>query len=144
MQGSCGKRHYLLLNQIYKLALLDDEIAVYRYLVYLEQRKDHPCHISYKAIGRALGMAEGTVRKYIRSLEIKGFIYTEPTTVRLRNGQNLDGDPKYKVCPFADALERYANLLLAAADNSRAQQEFERRVGAAPKRENLNDRGSGT
>ena len=52
-------------NEIFLLGLAHGELAVYCYLKYLEDRKTHQCWPSYRNIGKAVGMSENTVRKYV-------------------------------------------------------------------------------
>ena len=72
---------------IFRLELDAGEIAVLAFLMYCEDRQTYQCHPSYSTIGEAVGMSNNTVRKYVISLEKKGFIYTEPTTVKTRDGR---------------------------------------------------------
>ena len=74
---------------IFRLDLDAGEIAVLAFLMYCEDRKTFTCHPSYATIGSALGMSNNTVKKYVDSLERKGFIYTEPTMVRTRDGRAI-------------------------------------------------------
>ena len=48
------------------------EISIYCYLLSIEDRETYQCYPSYKTIGKALGMSENTVSKYVRSREEKG------------------------------------------------------------------------
>ena len=75
------KDYFPLPNEIFYLDLSYGEIAVYAYLLHCENRKSFQCYPSYKNIGEALNMSRNTVCKYIRQLEEKEFITTEPTTV---------------------------------------------------------------
>ena len=68
---------------VFRLGLDYGEIALLAFLMYCEDRKTFTCHPSYATIGSALNMSNNTVKKYVDSLEKKGFIYTEPTMVRL-------------------------------------------------------------
>ena len=81
LKASCSgaKNFFPLPNAIFSLGLSAGELAVYAYLMYCEDRKSHKCWPSYKTIGRAVGMCENTVRKYVRELEYKTLILTEPT-----------------------------------------------------------------
>ena len=56
------------------LGLCPGELAVYAYLRRCENRKTHQCWPSYKTIGKAVGMSENTVSKYIGKLVDKGWI----------------------------------------------------------------------
>ena len=67
--------------------------------MYLEDRKTFQCHPSARTIGKAVGLTENTVRKYIRRLEDKGLIYTEHTKVRPRNGPPRNGNLLFTVRP---------------------------------------------
>ncbi len=79
LRASCSgaKNFFPLPNAIFSLGLSAGELAVYAYLMYCEDRKSHQCWPSYKTIGKAVGMSENTVRKYVRELEYKVLILTE-------------------------------------------------------------------
>ena len=81
LRAPCGsaKKTFPLPKDIFSLGLSAGELAVYAYLMYCEDRKSHQCWPSYKTIGKAVGMSENTVRKYVRELEYKTLILTEPT-----------------------------------------------------------------
>ena len=76
--------------------------------MYIEDRKTYQCYPSYKTIGKALKIkSKGTVAKYVRELEDKCLIYTEPTEVILKDGKKRNGNLKYTIRPIQDALEHY-------------------------------------
>ena len=75
----------------FRLGLDSGEIAVLAFLMYCEDRKTYQCHPSYSTIGSAVGMSNNTVKKYVDRLERKGFICTEPTMVRTRDGRAHNG-----------------------------------------------------
>ncbi len=52
-------------------------------------------------------MSENTVSKYVRSLEEKGFIRTEPTMVRSKDGRPLNGNLLYTIRPIQAAIELF-------------------------------------
>ena len=122
VQEFMRERFFPLPNQIFSLGLKAEEIAIYGYLMSLEDRKTYQCHPSYKAIGRAVGMTENTVRKYIRSLEAKGLIYTEPTTIWTKDGRPRNGNLRYTIRPIQEAIEVYHARQMAALDAARARQ----------------------
>ena len=99
------KNYFPLPNEIFCLALSAGEIAVYAYLMYCEDRKSFQCHPSYKTIGRALKMSRNTVSKYVKSLEVKRLIITEPTSVITKKGQKRNGSLLYTVRPIQEAIE---------------------------------------
>lgn len=77
---------FSLPNEIFLLGLAHGELAVYCYLKYLENRKTHQCWPSYRNIGKAVGMSENTVRKYVAMLEEHGLITTAYTIMCARDG----------------------------------------------------------
>ncbi len=48
------KNYFPLPNAIYHLELSAGAIAVYCYLLHIEDRKTYPCYAGYKTIGRVL------------------------------------------------------------------------------------------
>lgn len=52
-------------------------------------------------------MTENTVAKYVGSLERKGLIQTENTTVSTKAGVKRNGNLLYTVSPFQDVLETH-------------------------------------
>ena len=94
-------------NEIFILGLCPGELAVYSYLLCCANRKTGQCWPSYKVIGKAVGMTENTVAKYVNSLEHKGLIQTEPTTVTTKAGIKRNGNLLYTVSPFQDVLEAH-------------------------------------
>ena len=93
-------------NDIFMLGLCPGELAVYAYLRRCENRKTHQCWPSYKTIGKAVGMSENTVAKYTASLEHKGLIRTEPTTVITKAGKKRNGNLLYTILPIEDVIDR--------------------------------------
>ena len=101
------KNYFPLPNEIFSLGLYSGEISVYAYLMYCEDRKTFQCHPSYKTIGRALKMSRNTVRKYVKSLEEKRLITTEPSSVTLKSGRKQNGNLVYTVLPIQEAIEHF-------------------------------------
>ena len=102
--GNC----FILPNSIMQLDLSPLARLIYFYLVYIEDRKTYQCYPSYKTIGKALNIAsKTTVAKYVRELEDKCLIYTEPTEVILKDGKKRNGNLKYTIRPIQDAIEHY-------------------------------------
>ena len=101
------KNYFPLPNEIFSLGLYSGEISVYAYLMYLEDRKTFKCHPSYKTIGRALKMSRNTVRKYVKGLEEKRLISTEPSSVTLKSGKKQNGNLLYTVLPIQEAVEYF-------------------------------------
>ena len=109
------KNYFPLPNEIFCLDLCSDEIAVYAYLMYREDRKTFQCYPSYKTIGRALKMSRNTVRKYVKGLEEKRLISTETSSVTLKSGKKQNGNLVYTVLPIQEAVEHFYTRQLQSA-----------------------------
>ena len=107
--------YFPLPKSIFNLDLSSGEIVVYAYLMYCEDRKTFQCHPSYTTIGNATGMSKNTVKKYVESLERKGFIYTEPTKVKTKDGRTHNGSLLYTLQPIKPIEEAYFEKKLAKA-----------------------------
>ena len=92
---------------VFRLELDAGEVAVYAFLMYCEDRETYQCHPSYSTIGRAVGMSTNTVKKYVESLEKKGLIFTEHTTVRTRDGRAHNGSLRYTLRELKPIEEAY-------------------------------------
>ncbi len=118
---------------IFRLGLESGEILVYTYLMYCEDRNTFQCHPSYTTIGEAVGMTVNTVRKYVESLERKGLIYTERTTVRTKDGRAHNGSMLYTLQPIKPIEEAHFERELRKAQarfNAQvALEKFERKRG---------------
>ena len=102
---SAIKNYFPLPNEIFMLGLNACEISVYSYLLYLENRKTFQCWPSYKTIGKAVGMSQNTVRKYVMALEEKALITAEPTSVCTKSGQKRNGSLLYTIRPIQEAMD---------------------------------------
>ena len=102
-----NKNYFLVPNEVFHIGLSHPEISIYCYLLSIEDRETYQCWPSYKTIGKALGMCENTVSKYVRSLEEKGLIRTEPTMIRSKDGRPLNGNLLYTICPIQAAVESF-------------------------------------
>ena len=102
------KNVFIKSNYVMQLDISATALAIYFYLMYIEDRKTYQCYPSYKTIGKALKIKrKGTVAKYVRELEDKSLIYTEPTEVILKDGKKRNGNLKYTIRPIQDAIEHY-------------------------------------
>ena len=101
------KNYFKVPNEVFHIGLSYPEISIYCYLLNIEDRETYQCYPSYKTIGKALGMSENTVSKYVRSLEEKGLIRTEPTMVRSKDGRPLNGNLLYTIRPIQAAIELF-------------------------------------
>ena len=112
---SALRNYYPMPNAVFSLGLKPGELAVYSYLMYVENRKTFQCYPSYGTIGRAVGMSGNTVAKYVRALEAKGLIRTEPTTVPGAKGWPRNGTLLYTVQPIRIAQERSIECQIESA-----------------------------
>lgn len=101
--------YFPLPNELFSLGLSTGEISVYSYLLYCENRITYQCYPSYRTIGRAIGASANSVRKYVRGLEGKHLITTEPTTIRTRDGRRRNGSLLYTIRPIRDAVDYFHN-----------------------------------
>ena len=99
--------YFRLPNDIFNLDLCAEEIAVYAFILRMENRRTYSCFPSYKTIGRALKMSKNTVAKYVHSLEDKRLIKLEQTSVTDKNGKKRNGNLQYKFLPISVALQEF-------------------------------------
>ena len=132
------KNYFPLPNEIYSLGLSAGAIAVYGFLMRIENRQTYQCTASYRTIGHATGMSVNTVRKYVVELEERGLITTERTTVTTRDGRILNGCLRYTILPIQQVVEAYHQRQLAEADGmletwkTQKRLEMYSREGVAP------------
>ena len=82
-------------------------IALYAFLMRMEDRKTYTCYPSFKTIGNALKMSKNTVIKYVRLLEEKELISTEHTIVEHHDGSLKNGALMYKILPIQQAVDAF-------------------------------------
>ena len=99
--------YFRLPNDIFNLDLCVGEIAVYAFILRMENRRTYTCFPSYKTIGRALKMSKNTVAKYVHSLADNRLIELEPTSVTDKNGKKRNGNLNYKVLPISVAMQEF-------------------------------------
>ena len=122
------KNYYPVPKVICQLGLSPGEIAVYSFLLFCEDRKTYQCYPSYRTIGEAVGMSRNTVCKYVRSLEEKGLIRTERTTVTLKDGRKRNGSLLYTILPIQEAVEYYNDCQMSNLRREYALVSAERRL----------------
>ena len=122
------KNYFPLPNEIFMLGLCAGEISVYSYLLYRENRQTFQCWPSYKTIGRAVGMSQNTVRKYVMALEEKGLIVTEPTTIRTKDGRKRNGSLLYTIRPIQEALDLFYERQMEQVETAMAKQHATERI----------------
>ena len=115
-------------KELFSLGLCDSEIAIYSYLMFIEDRKTYQAVASYATIGRALKLSDNTVRKYVLQLEEKNLIYAEHTRVQTRDGRIHNGCLLYTIRPIQDAIEYYTQQQFVRLDAERAAQQARQRM----------------
>ena len=108
----CGKysgrgNFFSLPNEIFALGLNAGELSVYCFLRRCENHRTHQCWPSIRTIGQAVHMSENTVRKYIRRLEERGLIATEPTEVITKTGEKRNGNLLFTLRPIQEVIDEY-------------------------------------
>ena len=116
------KNYFKVPNEVFHIGLSYPEISIYCYLLSIEDRETYQCYPSYKTIGKALGMSENTVSKYVRGLEEKGLIRTEPTMVRSKDGRPINGNLLYTIRPIQAAIELFYERQLTELELSTERQ----------------------
>ena len=123
-----NKHYYLVPNEVFNFGLSSHEIAVYNYLLRCEDRRTYQCHPSYRTIGRAVQLSENTVRKYVTSLEEKGLIRTEPSTIITKDGRVRNGSLIYNIRPIQEALEQNYQRQFRQAEESVERARVQKRL----------------
>lgn len=132
-----NKHYYLVPNEVFNLGLSSHEIAVYNYLLRCEDRRTYQCHPSYRTIGRAVRLSENTVRKYVTSLEEKGLIRTEPSTIITEDGRVRNGSLIYNIRPIQEALEQNYQRQFRQAEESVERARVQKRLAELEQRSNV-------
>ena len=132
-----NKHYYLVPNQVFNLGLSSHEIAVYNYLLRCEDRRTYQCHPSYRTIGKAVRLSENTVRKYVTSLEEKGLIRTEPSTIITKDGRVRNGSLIYNIRPIQEALEQNYQRQFRQVEESVERARVQKRLAELEQRSNV-------
>lgn len=122
------KNYFPLPNEIYQLGLSSGAIAVYGYLLRIEDRTTYQCHPSYATIGDAVGMSNNTVRKYVMELEERGLIRTEHTSIITRDGRKQNGSLRYTILPIQFSIDQFYQRQFNAAELARERQQAVKRM----------------
>ena len=93
------KYFFLLPNAVFELGLHVYELAIYAYLLRIEDRRTWQCVVSYPAVADKLGISVNTVAKYVGLLEEHGLITTERTDVFTKDGLKRNGCLRYTILP---------------------------------------------
>ena len=133
------KCYFKMPNEIFCLDLDSKEISIYAYLLRCEDRDTYQCHPSYRTIGKAVKMCENTVRKYVLSLEEKGLIRTEPTTITTKDGRIRNGSLRYTIRPIQEALEIFYQRQLTRAEEEAEKARLRKRLARLNEQNRINE-----
>lgn len=75
-----------------------------------------------------MGVSRNTVCKYVRSLEEKGLIRTERTSIVLKNGRKRNGSLLYTLLPWRQAVEQFHQRQLAVAEAAAERQRIQQQL----------------
>ena len=101
------KNYFPVHNRIFDLGLCAEELAIYLYLVRCEDKLTYTCYPSHATIGESIGRSANTVQKYVKLLEKKRLISTEPTRIKAKNGRYYNGSLRYTIRPIQDAIDYF-------------------------------------
>jgi len=106
------KYFFMLPNEVFDLNLHVYELAIYAYLLRIEDRRTWKCLASYSTIAEKLGISVNTVAKYVGRLEEHGLILTERTDIITKEGLKRNGCLKYTILPIQRAIDLYNERML--------------------------------
>ena len=111
-------RFFVVPNEIFQLGLSAGAIAIYCYLMSLENRRRgdknrYTCYPSYATIGRAIGRSERSVYKYVQELIEAGLVSTEQTKVTTKDGRRWNGNLRFTMLPVESAVALFHERQLA-------------------------------
>ena len=124
------KNYFPLPNEVFALGLSPGALAVYSYLMYIEDRTTYQCHASYKTIGKAVNMSPNTVRKYVAELVERGLIKTERTTIITQDGRKQNGSLLYTLLPIQFSIQQFYEQKIAKLDAECEQERIRKRLEA--------------
>ena len=122
------KYFFMLPNVVFELGLHVYELAIYAYLLRVEDRTTYQCIVSYPTIADKLGISVNTVAKYVGLLEEHGLIATERTNVITRDGLKRNGCLRYTILPIQMAIDQFYERQLAELEQAAAQQRARRQA----------------
>jgi len=124
------KNYFPLPNEVFALGLSPGALAVYSYLMYIEDRTTYQCHASYKTIAKAVNMSPNTVRKYVTELVERGLIQTEHTSIITQDGRKQNGSLLYTLLPIQFSIQQFYEQKLAKLDAECEQERIRKRLEA--------------
>ena len=124
------ENYFPLPNEVFALGLSPGALAVYSYLLYIEDRTTYQCHASYRTIGNAVNMSPNTVRKYVTELVERGLSQTERTIIITQDGRKQNGSLLYTLLPIQISIQQFYEQKLAKLDAECEQERIRKRLEA--------------
>ena len=125
------KNYFPLPNEVFALGLSPGALAVYSYLMYIEDRTTYQCHASYKTIGKAVNMSPNTVRKYVTELVERGLIQDGAHNASSRRtAESKMGAFCTRSCPFSSPSSSFTSKSLQRLDAECEQERIRKRLEA--------------
>ena len=118
------KKYFPLPNEGFDLGLSTGALAVYSYLMFIEDRQTYQCHASYRTIGNAVNMSPNTVRKYVAEQVERGLITTEHTSIVTQDGRKQNGSLLYTILPIQFSIQQFYEQKLAKLDEECEQERW--------------------
>ena len=121
-------KYFILPNEIFSFGLSPNAIAVYAFLMRLEDRKINVCWAKQQTIGSAVGIrSPKTVAKALTELEDAELIFREPTTMN-HNGKKVNGVQMFTIRPIEDAKEHHQWAMMEQLSRAAAVQDAQDRI----------------
>ena len=122
------KYFFMLPNAVFELGLHVYELAIYAYLLRVEDRTTYQCIVSYPTIADKLGISVNSVALFVGVVEEHGLIATERTNVITRDGLKRNGCLRYTILPIQMAIDQFYERQLAELEQAAAQQRARRQA----------------
>ena len=116
------KNYFPLPNEVFDLGLSPSALAVYSYLMYIEDRTTYQCHASYRTIVE------------------RGLIQTEHTTIITQDGRKQNGSLLYTLLPIQFSIQQFYEQKLAKLDAECEQERIRKRLEAFQQAQQKNAR----
>ena len=121
-------KYFILPNDVFSLGLSTNAIAVYAYLMRLEDRKTNVCWAKQQTIGNAVGIkSPKTVAKTLTELEDAELIYREATKMN-HGGRKVNGVQLFTIRPIEEAVAHRQWAMLEDLSRGTEARRIEERV----------------
>ena len=128
LPGVDGGKFFTIPDEVFLLRLGHGALAVYAYLLFLEDRRTHQCHPSYSTISTAVGLAINTVMKHINKLADRQFIAIERTSYIDNKGMKWNSNNLYTILPIQYATGRFYERQLEVLEQMTERQRVAKRL----------------